>query len=340
VPAMSIVIPTFNSERVLPACLKAIRESSFTDYEIIVVDGQSQDSTREVAGRFADRVIHQVPNLGRSHARNLGVEASTGAVLVFIDSDNVLMPDSLGKIAQWFHDHEGTHAVTGLISQSHPNPDFFSQYKNLYMNYIFGLLPDQVTFLHGSLYAVRRESITVGDTEFTTDDTERGQHMFAQGKRIDFIRDLEVVHLKRYTFGSLMKNDFTIPFEWAKIFAKHRGWRQLGRNRTGFAHSPKEQLLSVMLVPAIVACAGAAMVNPSLFMISLLLLIIAWTALNCHFVAFLGRKRGVGFALFSWPLTFLDHFTMAGGIICGLAVSLGSGRGDGNTDNAPHPSSA
>jgi glycosyltransferase involved in cell wall biosynthesis len=62
-PLVSVIIPSFNCEAVLEPCLSAIRNSTFKDYEIIVVDGQSVDRTQEIARRYANKLL--VPPVNR-----------------------------------------------------------------------------------------------------------------------------------------------------------------------------------------------------------------------------------------------------------------------------------
>ena len=74
----------------------------------------------------------------RNHARNEGLKHARGDIIVFIDSDNVIYPDSLQIVADYFDQNPKISSVTDNVLIEHPNNNFFSQYKNLYMNYILG----------------------------------------------------------------------------------------------------------------------------------------------------------------------------------------------------------
>src|SRR6185436_12964279 len=108
----------------------------------------------DIAAEFADRVVRGEAQGGSAAARNRGVAAATGDILCFVDQDVVVAPDTLRSVVRYFVEHPDVAAVTGLLSKTHPNPDFFSQYKNLYMHYIMARMPERVTFLYGSLHAV------------------------------------------------------------------------------------------------------------------------------------------------------------------------------------------
>ncbi len=102
--SISIIIPVYNVERYLPVCLESIVQQFMDDYEVILVDDGSTDSSGAICNEYADRhhqfhVIHQ-QNQGISAARNTGVVKSKGKYLLFLDSDDFLVPNSLSKLLE------------------------------------------------------------------------------------------------------------------------------------------------------------------------------------------------------------------------------------------------
>jgi glycosyltransferase involved in cell wall biosynthesis len=85
---VSVVVPTYNSETTLEACLASVRAQTYPHLELIVVDNHSSDATPELARRHAD-VFEQV-GPERSAQRNHGARVATGTFLLMIDSDMVL----------------------------------------------------------------------------------------------------------------------------------------------------------------------------------------------------------------------------------------------------------
>jgi len=320
---ISVVIPAHNAEGTLEKCLQAVRQSTLQDYELIVVDDGSTDKTREIALRHADRIIQFDVNRGLPVSRKAGLNAASGEIVVNVDSDIVIKADTLEKIEDYFNANRDINALTGMLSKDHPNINYFSQYKNLYMNYVFSRLPERVLFIYGSIFAIRRGLVKLYQSKAAiTDDTEFGQQLVAAGEEIAFLKDLEVTHLKRYTFTSWLKNDLLIPYEWTIIFLMEKGWSQLGKNRVGFAHASKEQLLSVILAPSLVLL---ALINALLPVPGILFAVlpVIWFLSNLEFCLFLTRERGVEFGLVkATPVTFLDHLVMAAGIGCGMAAYL------------------
>jgi len=320
---LSIVIPAFNSEETLGICISSIRNSTFDNYKIIVVDDGSTDLTRAKAMTLADSCLIHQTNRGRSAARNTGAIAAEANVVVFIDSDVIVKSNSLTIIAEYFSRYPKVDAITGLLAKEHPNSNYFSQYKNLYMHYTFRQLPERcIAFLYGSIHAIRKhEIIPYGTDVKIADDTALGQRLVEQGKTISFVKELEVIHLKKYSLQSFVLNDFRIPYDWAIIFVRCKGWRQLGKGGTGFAHSSIKQLASITIVPFVLIM-GISSSLDSKFIAPTVLLIFTWYILNHKFVQFLKREKGAVFGLLSIPVTFIDHFIMGCGIVTGILASI------------------
>ncbi len=102
---VSVIIPCYNQGRFLGQAIESVMLQSFPNFEVIVVDDGSTDNTREVAALYSEvRVVPQ-EHVGISAARNRGVSESKGSWLVFLDSDDRLLPDALTLGLQHFRDH-------------------------------------------------------------------------------------------------------------------------------------------------------------------------------------------------------------------------------------------
>jgi glycosyltransferase involved in cell wall biosynthesis len=113
VPAVSVVVPTWNEAAGLEAFLRQFERQTLprSDFEIVVVDGGSADGTREIARRFAEKVLVQ-KRRGIGGARNDGVDAAAGAIIATTDADCVVPPDWLAVIRERFED-PGVVAAVG-----------------------------------------------------------------------------------------------------------------------------------------------------------------------------------------------------------------------------------
>lgn len=97
-PSVSVIIPAFNSEATLARAINSVLLQQYPALEIVVADDGSTDATRDVAAGFgsAVRVVSQ-SNAGPASARNLGIRASSGEYIAFLDSDDEWLPGRISK---------------------------------------------------------------------------------------------------------------------------------------------------------------------------------------------------------------------------------------------------
>ena len=102
-PLISIIIPAYNVEQYLTACLSSIEQQTYQNFEVILIDDGSIDSTGAMCDTVATKddrfkVIHQ-KNQGVSVARNKGIEKARGEYIAFIDSDDKITPEYLSSFS-------------------------------------------------------------------------------------------------------------------------------------------------------------------------------------------------------------------------------------------------
>src|SRR4051812_16744871 len=85
---VSVVISTLNRAALLPKALQSLKYQNYTNFEVIVVNGPSTDGTEEVLDRFrTDIVVRRLDEANLSRSRNLGIQASSGELILFLDDD-------------------------------------------------------------------------------------------------------------------------------------------------------------------------------------------------------------------------------------------------------------
>ena len=110
---VSVVIPVYNEEEAIAACLDALAAQSVKPYEVIVVDNNSSDNTVAIASRYPFvRVLHE-PKQGVVHARTTGFNAVRGDIIARIDGDSLVPQDWVANMQQVFED-TSVDAVSGL----------------------------------------------------------------------------------------------------------------------------------------------------------------------------------------------------------------------------------
>jgi len=112
-PSVSVVIPCFNQARYLPAAVASVRaQTCAPSVECLVVDDGSIDETADVASHLGVAVVRQ-GNAGVSAARNAGLAATRGDLVVFLDADDELLPEAIGAEVDALHAHPDAAAVVG-----------------------------------------------------------------------------------------------------------------------------------------------------------------------------------------------------------------------------------
>lgn len=111
---LSIIIPVYNTEAYLPACLDSILSQSFSDFEVLLVDDGSTDGRGALYDEIAAKdprvfVLHQ-NNCGVCSARNRGIDKARGEYLVFVDADDLVTEDYLEHLME----SDADMVVTGV----------------------------------------------------------------------------------------------------------------------------------------------------------------------------------------------------------------------------------
>ena len=228
-PYLSVIVPAHQGQHVLPLALAALEASTLPreQWELIVVDDASTDDTAVVAAENADMVVRLSgkPH-GPAYARNRGFEVTRGEVIVFIDADVCVHPDTLERFAALFRQEPDVGAGFGSYDANPPAEGFISQYRNLLHHYHHQIsLGDAETFWAGC-GAVRAGVFADADMydewrfpRPQIEDIELGQRIRSLGHRIVLRPEIQCAHLKRWTFRSMVQTDLKdrgVP--WARLY--------------------------------------------------------------------------------------------------------------------------
>ena len=328
-PQLSVIVPVYNGARFLAPCLESLAASELSGHECIVVDDGSTDDSVRVAGEHGATVVRLEQRGGPARARNRGAETAQGDILVFLDADVCVHPDTLARVAAHFENDPAVGAVIGSYDDHPADPGFISQYKNLFHHYVHQTSRSEAWTFWAGCGAIRREAFHAlhgFDESYKrpcVEDIELGSRLRAAGYRIDLNRAIQVTHLKRWTFWSLLRTDvFDRGVPWFRLMLRTRTMPP-DLNVT-IAHR-----LSVALVFALLLLSGgmaAAQLTafrhaPAITVLApLALLAIAGLLfrLNADLYRFFRRQRGLLFAARAVPLHWLYY------VYCGAAVLLGA----------------
>ena len=226
---LSIIIPVYNVEQYISKCIESVINSTFQDYELILVDDGSTDESGEICDVYAAKdnrikVIHQ-ENGGVSYARNIGMNNSSADWITFIDSDDYVSPtyiERLFEAVEAYPEADYIHAGCTLFGDNHETSIEY-EYENLYSadkNILFSEfrgLPFAKLF--------RKEIIIKYHIVFD-------EHLKAQE---DLLFNLDyIIHVNAYVFmsmyeyyhrtdnmSSIMHTSYRVSYDYALCAAAH-----------------------------------------------------------------------------------------------------------------------
>lgn len=130
-PYISIIIPVYNSWGSLFLLLESLKKSTYKNFEVIIGDDASHTEKPAKLLRMKPTIVRLPLNQGPAAARNAAAKRALGRVLVFLDSDVIVYPDTLAKIAEKFTDDADLTALTGVWDKYQHTKTFFPQFKAL-----------------------------------------------------------------------------------------------------------------------------------------------------------------------------------------------------------------
>src|SRR3989339_415746 len=103
-PRITVVMPSFNQARYIEESIQSVLDQMYPNLEFIILDGGSTDGSQEIIERYADRLTywHSQPDKGQTDALIMGFDRSTGDLIGWVNSDDVLLPGCLHTIADAF----------------------------------------------------------------------------------------------------------------------------------------------------------------------------------------------------------------------------------------------
>ena len=341
-PALSVVVPVYNGGLDFERCLRRLRDSRGTDFELIVVDDGSTDGSAAVAAWFGARVLTNPAPEGPASARNTGATAAAADLVFFLDADVAVHPDTLARAVARFEADPGLTALLGSYDDEPAAPGVVSRFRNLLHHFIHqqgefvaGVRPAR-TFWTGCGAMRRRAFLDAGGFDPrlyarpAIEDIELGYRLTRAGHRIVLARDVLGTHLKRWTLASIVKTDiFQRGVPWMLLMKRQRV------TETDLNVRPAQKVCVAAAGLAGVALPAALWQPPLLAVVLACLLTVL--ALNGTFYRFLARKRGVAFAAASVPLHLLYYGCCGVSVVLALAFWHLAAKGRGPRDGVAGP---
>ena len=160
---ISVIVPIYNVEEYLPACIESILNQTYRDLEILLIDDGSTDNSGKICDEYAEKdkrciVIHQ-QNKGSSGARNTGLDNAKGEYISFIDGDDYIHPQMLEILYKEIEKENCDFAMIShkkVFNKLEQNKDIEGNINVIYLNrhVLISGLYNKTNFLESDFQAV------------------------------------------------------------------------------------------------------------------------------------------------------------------------------------------
>ncbi len=252
-------------------CLDSLAAQEEAPAQVVLVDDGSTDDTRAIAGAAGVEIIRCEGQHGPASARNRGVEATSGDVILFLDADVTVPPDLIGRLSAIFDADQNVSAVQTLYTSLCPADNSVSRYQNFYYHHALARINAESIATFATWCAAVKRSIFLELGGFNTlipeptvEDEEFGYEIADRGGRILLVKDIQVTHLASYTLGQFTRRRLRMARAQTKS-----GWRSI-RDRllkryvnlreTGTHHS-RWVVLSILLTTFASLCLAGLLIS-------------------------------------------------------------------------------
>jgi len=232
-PTVSIVIPAYNEERTIRACVVAALEQTVPAHEIVVVDNRSTDKTAAMLDALAIEfpevplVVVREDRQGIIPARDRGFEVATGDVYGRIDADSILEPGWVEAVQKTFTDPSVAAATGPVIYYDMPLRRWGARADDNIRKAMLKLTRDY-HFLLGCNMAMRasswddiRSSVCADEADEMHEDLDLSIHLFERGHKVAYSSDI-VSGMSARRLDSNPKAYYRYVGRWERTYDNHR----------------------------------------------------------------------------------------------------------------------
>ncbi len=307
--SVSVIVPVYNGAEFLEKCLVAIFASEHPALEVIVVNDGSTDNSADIARSMGAQVLLTGrPQSGPAAARNLASEKARGDVLLFVDADVVVKPDTISKVVTVFQSRPDISALFGSYDDNPGEKNFLSQYRNLLHHFVHQNSSSEAATFWAGLGAIRSEvfaAVEGFDCERfqipSIEDIELGGRLRSNGYSILLDKTIQAQHLKKWAAVSMLRTDiFCRALPWSKLLLTRR-------EMINDLNLKTSDRLSAVLVGICIAILPLVFFIPAIVVL-IPLLLLAILFLNWRIFSFFLANRGLLFAVKAFPWQLLYFF--------------------------------
>lgn len=313
-PKISVIIPVFNAATSIFDCLKAVYNTKYENFEVIVVDDNSTDGSTGIIQQFPCKLIRLIENNGPARARNIGAREADGDILMFVDSDAVLQNDAISQIITAFKENEEVACVSGIFSKDSISKGWLARYRDLQVHWWHRSSDSNASIFLVTGGAIKREvfnEINGFNEKYKNADIED----YEIGHRIAKKHKLYVDHSIQYKHYEYASSFLMLT---KKLFTRAKMWIPLLLARKKFEnnYATKSKGFSVVFALLSLVCLLMSFMNFYLFFLAIACFA-AFIILDWRFYRFLFKEEGFFFLLFSIIIHYYYSVTLSCGGISG-----------------------
>jgi glycosyltransferase involved in cell wall biosynthesis len=303
---IAVIIPVFNSSRLLGETMLAVLSSTRVPDELIVVDDGSDDESAHTAEKFGARVVRMPRNVGPAACRNYAALLSQSEILMFLDCDTCVHADTIERMERHLAADPSLSAVIGSYDDSPRHPGICSQYRNLAHCYVHRSANRAALTFWSGCGAVRRAwffGVDGFDERYrkpSIEDIELGYRMSDRGARILLDPEICVTHTKRWTVSSSIATDILnrgVP--WMVLLLERR-------RMPDDLNLRRRHRIATALTGAALVCL-AACVRSALWLVPAFILATLALCMDAGLLKFIYRKRGFRSLVVAASMTLVQN---------------------------------
>lgn len=240
---ISVIIPFYyQSSKIISAehyfslsafekCLSSIFKSKFKNYEVIAVSDGSSNESLEIAKKYPCKLIKLTKNSGSGFSRNKGAKIAKGNILVFLDSDVEIHPNTLQIICEKFYKKKSCDAIQGVFSNKVKYQSYSTEYlQNFHCYYLFSATKNisYTESLCTSFFSIKKKlfnELKGFDSNFTNanvEDAEFGYRLVKKGLKILLEKKIEIIHHTNFGIWNFIKRILRIHTGEMKMYLRYK----------------------------------------------------------------------------------------------------------------------
>lgn len=224
---ISIVIANYNKATTIGKCLEAAFSSKYENFEVVVVDDNSEDNSVEITKQFPCKLIRLDKHVGASKARNIGASDSNGDIIFFTDADCLLKEDTLSIINKTLAETSANVVLGGTYTRIPADKGFFSLFQSVFINYSETRKvkdPDYIA-THAMVINARTFRKSNGFSENflpILEDVEFSHRLWKTGHKLVINPLIEVRHIFNFSLSGSMRNAIKKSMYWTIYSLKNK----------------------------------------------------------------------------------------------------------------------